>query len=307
MNYAEPLSFEAATNSHGYLSGCTHAEFGTAAITMEERVDETIMVVKKPVEQPVHVSCVFGKTLTICVKPYAHVHLVFTKHVEQQNVMLNLEPNANACIYYPPLDTASKSEQTLWATLNEHAHLSMFEISDYAATIKREITIDLNGKGAHVSYFALEHRSALQKSSLLTINHRAKETSSTQAFRGIYTGNACATFLGKVVVDKDAAESSATQLYKSVLLSNTVKAQVMPQLEISNSDIKASHGASIGELDDNALFYLRSRGLSLLNAKALLLSGMSNDILEHITEPSLRLQLTQAMEQSLNHILEGDA
>lgn len=140
--------------------------------------------------------------------------------------------------------------------------------------------IRLGGDNAELFYAGLQYLQGTSKSSAeLFIAHEGCRTKSEQAFRGIYDGSSRGLFLGKVMVGHEAAGSEASQRYKSVLLSDQAEALVRPQLEINNRHIKASHGASIGKLDEEALFYLCSRGLAPLEAKALLLESMAFEIL----------------------------
>lgn len=309
MNHVESHTrFEAATMvGGGFDRALLPSEHHEAAITVVEMPHETNMVVNKSVVHPIVFDRDDQTNLSITVEAGAKIRLVFSNRIDKQHVHVHLEANAVAELFYTPREPNQPCDHSLAATVDENAFLTIFEVTDGAAQVRREMTIDLAGKFASISYFGLDQMHSSTKSTLLTILHRAEHTKSSQAFRGIYAGNAQATFLGKVVVDDNASQSSATQLYKSILLSDHAKAFVMPQLEINNSDIKASHGASIGELDKGALFYLQSRGISLSTAKAMLLSGIITDILDHIEEPSIKHALVTKIEKSLEHSLLGDA
>lgn len=188
--------------------------------------------------------------------------------------------------------------------VDENAHLTIFDIGTFADQTDRSMEVFLAGEQARVVYFGLDQLNKnAKKTSKLTIYHRKPNTHSKQIFRGIYADAAQGTFFGKVIVDKQAFFCQAEQRYKSILLGKLAKAHVMPQLEINNSDIKASHGASIGELDHEALFYLCSRGLSKEDAKFLLIESLINDILHEINDLSLRhflyCKLKKSIESSL--------
>jgi len=182
-----------------------------------------------------------------------------------------------------------------WSVMVEQeARLRFFELGLADEKTSRGIDAVLHGEHAHMAYFGVDQlQGDAQKSSTLAITHKARRSTSKQSFRGVYGGNAKARFLGKVIVEQAAASCKAEQLYKSILLSEQAHAYVMPELEIHNSDVSASHGASIGELDAASLFYLGSRGLSLADAKALLILSLLDDIFDEITEPSIKNAVRQ--------------
>jgi Fe-S cluster assembly protein SufD len=111
---------------------------------------------------------------------------------------------------------------------------------------------------------------------------------SNELYKGIMDGESSGVFNGKIFVRRDAQKTNAYQSNKNILLSDKASANTKPQLEIFADDVKCSHGCTIGRLDDEALFYLRSRGISEKNAKSLLLHAFAVDILDNIKLGSLR-------------------
>ncbi|HEU4632817.1 MAG TPA: Fe-S cluster assembly protein SufD, partial [Flavisolibacter sp.] len=104
---------------------------------------------------------------------------------------------------------------------------------------------------------------------------------SNELYKGIIDDNATAVFNGKIFVEKDAQKTNAFQSNKNILLSDNATVNTKPQLEIFADDVKCSHGCTVGQLDEEALFYLRSRGISEKAAKSLLVHAFAIDILEH--------------------------
>src|SRR5678809_1256209 len=96
------------------------------------------------------------------------------------------------------------------------------------------------------------------------------------------SGNATGVFNGKIFVQRDAQKTNAFQSNKNILLSDTATVNTKPQLEIFADDVKCSHGCTVGQLDDEGLFYLRSRGINEKAARSLLVHAFAIDILEHI-------------------------
>lgn len=125
------------------------------------------------------------------------------------------------------------------------------------------------------------------------IRHAAPHAQSRQLHKAIVDGSARAIFNGRIVVAKGAAGTDAQQQSRNLLLSDHARVDTKPQLEIENDDVKCAHGAAIGQLDADELFYLQSRGLDLAAAKNLLTYGFASDLLGRIPVASLRRALRQ--------------
>ena len=106
-------------------------------------------------------------------------------------------------------------------------------------------------------------------------------------------------FNGKIFVQKDAQKTNAYQSNKNLLLSNDASVNTKPQLEIFADDVKCSHGCTVGQLDEEAFFYLRSRGVSEKAAKSLLIHAFAVDILEHIKPVKVREYVDQLISERL--------
>jgi len=122
---------------------------------------------------------------------------------------------------------------------------------------------------------------------------------SNELYKGIMDGESTGVFNGKIFVRKDAQKTNAYQSNKNVLLTDMASANTKPQLEIYADDVKCSHGCTIGKLDEEALFYLRARGISERNAKSLLLHAFAVDILENIKSEPLRAYVDQLISERL--------
>jgi len=123
---------------------------------------------------------------------------------------------------------------------------------------------------------------------------------SNEFYKGILDGNATGVFNGKIFVRQDAQKTNAYQSNKNVLMSDTASVNTKPQLEIFADDVKCSHGCTIGRLDDEALFYLRARGIGEKKAKALLLNAFEADILEQVKPEVLRNYLEEKINKRLD-------
>lgn len=132
-----------------------------------------------------------------------------------------------------------------------------------------------------------------------TIDHRKPRCSSRELYKGVLDGRSTGVFNGKVYVRPDAQKSDAQQVNKNLLLSEAATINTKPELQIFADDVKCSHGATIGRLDENALYYLRSRGIDAETARELLIYAFSNELVEQIRIAPLREDLDRRLETRL--------
>ncbi len=130
-------------------------------------------------------------------------------------------------------------------------------------------------------------------------DHKFANCYSDELYKGIYDGKGKGVFNGKVMVHPDAQKTNAFQQNNNILLTDTASIDTKPQLEIYADDVKCSHGCTIGQLDEDALFYLRSRGIGQKEAKALMLFAFANDSLRNVRIPALRKRLNAAIALKL--------
>ena len=132
------------------------------------------------------------------------------------------------------------------------------------------------------------------------LDHAKPHCDSREVFKGILADNARSVFTGRIIVRQDAQKTDAKQFNPNLLLSPTALAQTRPQLEIYADDVKCTHGATVGQMDDDAIFYLRARGLSKTAARNMLIHAVAGEVLEAIGLPQLR----QALEAEVSTRLE---
>ena len=144
----------------------------------------------------------------------------------------------------------------------------------YANIIGKEASVDLDG-----IFFASSNQIIDNKTQ---INHNVPSCKSSQRYKGILTDNSKASYLSKTHVDKEAQLTEAYQLSKGILLSDSSTFHSKPELKIYADDVKCSHGSTIGPIDKDLLFYLRSRGLNKKKSMALLLKSFFHNIISDI-------------------------
>jgi Fe-S cluster assembly protein SufD len=133
----------------------------------------------------------------------------------------------------------------------------------------------------------------------MLVEHASPHCDSRQFYNGILNGQSHGVFHGRIIVHKDAQKTDAKQTNRNLLLSDEAQIDTKPQLEIYADDVKCTHGATIGQFDDNALFYLRSRGLAEAAARHVLLLAFANECLDRMNSPQVREHLEKLVVAEL--------
>ena len=131
------------------------------------------------------------------------------------------------------------------------------------------------------------------------VHHIEPNCESHQDYKGIFGDNSTGVFNGKIIVEKEAQKTNAFQSNNNILVSDKASINTKPQLEIFADDVKCSHGCTIGQLDESALFYMQSRGIPKKEAKALLMYAFSNNVLSSVKIPELKQRITKIIANKL--------
>ncbi|HTO09390.1 MAG TPA: Fe-S cluster assembly protein SufD [Myxococcota bacterium] len=213
-----------------------------------------------------------------------------SKSVSNSATELVLEPGAR--LRYVQLQELPESAFHVASLASRQAAGSRLELTSLAlgARLSRsQIHCLLAGEGAELALDGLYlGRGAQHQDHHTTIDHAMPRTSSRELFKGILDGRAHGVFHGRVHVRPHAQKIDAAQTNRALLLSDGAVVDSKPQLEIYADDVKCSHGASVGQLDPDQLFYLRARGLDAASARALLTWAFASEVLERLPLPALR-------------------
>jgi len=136
----------------------------------------------------------------------------------------------------------------------------------------------------------------------MLVEHASPHCGSRQFYNGILDGHAHGVFHGRIIVHKDAQKTDAKQTNRNLLLSDTAQIDTKPQLEIYADDVKCTHGATIGQIEENALFYLRSRGIDEASARRLLLMAFAGECFDRMKEGPARTHVERLVRQDLRRI-----
>ena len=171
-----------------------------------------------------------------------------------------------------------------------------FSLSTGSKLTRNNLTVFLDGEGAHATInglYALKGQQHVDNHT--AIYHIPPNCTSNQFYKGILTEKSHGVFNGKIFVRKEAQKTNSYQLNKNLLLSEDCHVDTKPQLEISADDVKCTHGATIGQLDEDELFYLQTRAIGKREAIRMLSRGFAEDILNYIQSPSIRQKLDQLL------------
>ncbi|RPD91246.1 Fe-S cluster assembly protein SufD [Aureibaculum marinum] len=271
-------------------------------------------VVPKPVQILHFTTGTVSEVLTqprnlIVVGENAHVQIVerhqsLTDNVVLTNSVTEIFANKRSIIDYYKIQNDLKSASIIDNTYIKQAQQSVASVNTFSfgGNLTRNnlefyhegeyITSNLNG------ITIIKDKQLVDNHTL--VNHKFPNCESHELYKGIYFDASTGVFNGKVIVEKEAQKTNAFQQNDSILIDDKASVNSKPQLEIFADDVKCSHGCTIGQLDEDALFYMRSRGIPKKEAKALLLYAFANDALEKIKIPELKTRITKIISNKLD-------
>lgn len=186
------------------------------------------------------------------------------------------------------------------AVLAERARWESFSLTLGGRLSRQDIIVRLAGEGAHLALNgAYLLRGEQEATTAIVVDHAAPGGTTRELWKGVVDDRAHGVFLGTIQVRPDAQKTDAHQLNKNLLLSRRAHVDTKPELEILADDVKCSHGATVGDLDEAALFYLRARGIDENEARRMLIEAFAADALDTVEDPALRRHLAQHVERWL--------
>jgi Fe-S cluster assembly protein SufD len=184
---------------------------------------------------------------------------------------------------------------TMQASLGRSANFSSHSIALGGALVRNDANVTLS-EGTEATLNGLYIVNGRQHIDNHTeIDHAKPHATSHELYKGILDGQATAVFNGRIIVRKDAQKTDSKQTNKNLVLSDEAVINTKPELQILADDVRCTHGATIGQLDEESLFYLQSRGIGRSDARSLLTYAFAQDILDRIKVPSLKDQLEKVL------------
>lgn len=220
------------------------------------------------------------------------------------NMMMRIELNSGSSLSHCKIIQEGASAQ--------HIALSQIIVRDKAeyhsdllalsgSMMRSDLDVSLDGSHAKCYLNGLVLGDAEQHIDTHTrIAHHVPSCQSQQLYKGIYSDHATGVFNGKVFVARDAQHTDSSQMNKNLLLSPTAEVNTKPELEIYADDVKCAHGATIGQLDQNALFFLRSRGISQAEATILLIHAFAKDVVDNLCISEISTSIQKVIDRKLS-------
>jgi Fe-S cluster assembly protein SufD len=225
------------------------------------------------------------------------------------NVVTEIVAGPGSVIDYYKLERESSRGfhlAAIEAHLDRDASLNSHSISFGGALVRNDLNVALGGEGSHCTLnglFAVDGQRHVDNHT--QIDHRKPHASSRELYKGVLAGKGEGVFNGAVTVRENAQKTDAVQYSKNLLLSEQAQINTKPQLEIRNNDVRCFHGATIGQIDPEALFYLKSRGIDEGQGRRILVRGFADEIVNSIRIPALRDHMERLLREWLHDVLEA--
>lgn len=212
-----------------------------------------------------------------------------------------VEQHANVH-YYKYENESSKAYHTGTTQVKQHdkSYFHAVNVALQGAMIRNNLNIALDAEHceSHMyGLYMLDDDSHVDNHTV--VDHQKPNAFSNELYKGIVDGKARGVFNGKIYVRQDAQKTNAFQSNANILLSDNASVDTKPQLEIWADDVKCSHGATTGQIDQEQLFYLRTRGLNKIQARAILLKAFAGDVIQHISIDALRDKIEAEISKRL--------
>ncbi len=272
------------------------------------------------VDKPIHFINVILADKPLLVQPRnlivvnksAGIEIIETTITDNQhnNVMVNavceiaLEENA----HFDHYDIQSGNNGMRYINRTEIAQSKHSNYANYTFTfpgadiVRNNLTLHLNDSDIESHLYGLYLTADKQITDNHTeVLHKFPNCESNQLYKGVLKGNSKAVFNGKIKVYQDAQKTNAFQQSNNILFSEKATVNAKPQLEIYADDVKCSHGTTIGQLNNEAIFYLQSRGIGLESAKNLMVNAFAFDVTEKVKIPALKVYLEKRIEKEMGN------
>ncbi|WP_420316043.1 Fe-S cluster assembly protein SufD [Ekhidna sp.] len=220
------------------------------------------------------------------------------------NSYIEFTVGKNAFGYHTKIQNYNQStysHETVFAHVSRDAHFYNSTFSFAGAMVRNNLTINLedeNCEGHMYGLFLLDNKSHVDNNT--SVDHLKPNSFSNELYKGILDEKSTGVFNGKIYVRQDAQKTNAFQSNNNILLSEEATLHTKPQLEIWADDVKCSHGCTCGQLDEDAIFYLRARGIDEKNAKAMILNAFATETMNEVKVDSIKDEIQGLIDQKLS-------
>ncbi len=228
-----------------------------------------------------------------------------TSFFQNESVFITLGDNAQ--LNHVRIQSNSEFTQNI-SNLNVNqaadSQYEFFQLVDGSKLGRSNICVQLDGENAQCNINSLTLSKNNQHiDNNIIVNHNSAQTHSSQFVKSILFDTSTGVFNGRTVVHENAQKITAQQTNKNILLSKKAKMNANPQLEIYADDVKCSHGSTTGQIDEDALFYLQSRGINKQDAMELMVVGFANEVLDKIPHPEIKKAIYTEFTVKLNRLM----
>ncbi len=293
-NAEQPL---AALNS-SFLSDCAVVHI-RSGLVIEEPI-EIVFIASAELEE----AFVFPRVIIVaeenCQCTVVETYLGETPERYCTNAVTEIVVASHALVNHVQVNLENK--QAIHLSSTKAAVCSGGKFSSHLYTIggnltRNDLAVELRGEGARGELYGLSLMSGEQHADNHTaIDHIEPHCSSEEIYKGVYAGRSEGVFSGTIIVRPGAQKTSAFQANKSLLLSREASVNAKPHLTIWADDVKCTHGATVGQIDQDALFYLRSRGIDRDAAFRMLLQAFAAELITHLDDAELRKSVEEHLE-----------
>ena len=228
-----------------------------------------------------------------------------TSFFQNESVFITLGNNAQ--LNHVRIQSNSEFTQNI-SNLNVNqaadSQYEFFQLVDGSKLGRSDICVQLDGENAQCNINSLTLSKNNQHiDNNIIVNHNSAQTQSSQFVKSILFDTSTGVFNGRTIVHENAQKITAQQTNKNILLSKKAKMNANPQLEIYADDVKCSHGSTTGQIDEDALFYLQSRGINKQDAMELMVVGFANEVLDKIPHPEIKKAVYTEFTVKLNRLM----
>ena len=225
------------------------------------------------------------------------------------NAVTEIVADSGAIVDYCKVESES-SQSFHFASTGAHlardASLRSYSFSFGGALVRNDLNVALDGAGSHCTLnglFAVDGHRLVDNHT--HVDHLEPHASSRELYKGVLADKAAGVFNGAISVREAAEKTDAVQYSKNLLLSSEARINTKPQLEIRNNDVRCFHGATIGQIDPEATFYLRSRGIDEKRARQILVRGFASEVIDTVPIPAIRGKLDRLLNRWCGEVLEA--
>ncbi len=286
-------------------------------------VDSGINIVvekNKNIKNPIRILFIANGEDSIMVNPRLHLdidnssNLTFIEHhvgdaksfFQNQSIFITAKDNAS--VEHIRIQSNSENTQNIFnlnINQSKDSNYNFYQYIDGGELTRTNLSVNLNGQNAKCNINSLSISNDKQHvDNNIVVNHNNPNTFSSQFVKSILFDSSSGVFNGRAVVKEDAQKIIAHQTNKNLLLSNTAKMNSNPQLEIYADDVKCSHGSTTGEIDDDSLFYIQSRGIPKSEAVKLIVNGFANEAIKDIPNQEVFLFLQNRILELLKNMVK---